>query len=504
VDYVSSGTFSTPPEGGSHAVGAGPGRLEVADGEWLDAAVIFRQYHGDLVRLALLLVGDRATAEDVVQDVYTRLCARDRRLDQSRALPYMRAAVVNGCRNVLRRRALARRVATSAPAPWHDTQESAEHTAILAEDRRRVLMALAVSVSNGLFGTSWPAATAHLPAAPHRFYVTISVDTWQTVVRSTATGKVVAVVPVPSLRMTGPVTPQLAAAANGTFYLAASRRGMPGEQIYRFRLSAAGHVTGFARVPGGSLAPGWEADALAASPDGSLVAVGAYYTYGSGRPGQLVVIHTATGAQSIWRGGSPARGYKYFGVASLSWTADGRELAVLGQWCRVSTDPGGESCPRWERLAQLRALDPAGRGGGSVLAGRLLLAQSPRIPFLAQALISPGGSVITAMVLRGKTVGNRQISGSFPQNLSVGQFSVPTGYQFNVLYQRRLGDTSEVSGGVADPLALIADASGHGLILDGGICNLHCTNEFNGWLDGQRFIPLRPAGFAHREAAEAW
>jgi RNA polymerase sigma factor (sigma-70 family) len=143
VDHVSSGTFSTPPEAGSHAVGAGPGRLEVADGEWLDAAVIFRQYHGDLVRLALLLVGDRATAEDVVQDVYTRLCARDRRLDQSRALPYMRAAVVNGCRNVLRRRALARRVATSAPAPWHDTQESAEHTAILAEDRRRVLMALA-------------------------------------------------------------------------------------------------------------------------------------------------------------------------------------------------------------------------------------------------------------------------------------------------------------------------------------------------------------------------
>jgi RNA polymerase sigma factor (sigma-70 family) len=44
---------------------------------------------------------------------------------------------------VLRRRALARRVAASRGGPWRDTQESAEHTALLAEDRRRVLAALA-------------------------------------------------------------------------------------------------------------------------------------------------------------------------------------------------------------------------------------------------------------------------------------------------------------------------------------------------------------------------
>jgi RNA polymerase sigma-70 factor (sigma-E family) len=114
-----------------------------AAGKWLDVAVIFREYHADLVRLALLLVGDRATAEDVVQDVYARLCARDRALDQDRALAYIRTAVVNGCRNVLRRRALARRVAAGGAAPWRDTEESAEHAAILAEDRRRVLAALA-------------------------------------------------------------------------------------------------------------------------------------------------------------------------------------------------------------------------------------------------------------------------------------------------------------------------------------------------------------------------
>jgi hypothetical protein len=86
----------------------------------------------------------------------------------------------------------------------------------------------------------------------------------------------------------------------------------------------------------------------------------------------------------------------------------------------------------------------------------------------------------------------------------VEQISVATGRQLGVLYQRRLGDTSAVSGGMADPLALTADASGRGLILNGGICNLHCSSEFNGWLRAGRLIPLPPAGFAHREAAEAW
>jgi RNA polymerase sigma-70 factor (sigma-E family) len=110
---------------------------------WPDVAVIYQRHHADLVRLALLLVGDRGCAEDVVQDVFTRLCARGRVLEQDRSLAYVRAAVVNGCRSVLRRRAVARRIAVTRTAPGHDTQESAEYTAILAEDRRRVLAALA-------------------------------------------------------------------------------------------------------------------------------------------------------------------------------------------------------------------------------------------------------------------------------------------------------------------------------------------------------------------------
>jgi RNA polymerase sigma-70 factor (sigma-E family) len=148
VDYVQSGALSAPSEAGGRTSGNGraggskPGPRAAVTAEWLDVEGMFRQHHGDLVRLALLLVGDGASAEDVVQDVFTRLCASGRELDQDRALAYIRTAVVNGCRSLLRRRVIARRVAATRTV-WRDTQESAEHTALLAEDRRRVLAALA-------------------------------------------------------------------------------------------------------------------------------------------------------------------------------------------------------------------------------------------------------------------------------------------------------------------------------------------------------------------------
>jgi hypothetical protein len=88
--------------------------------------------------------------------------------------------------------------------------------------------------------------------------------------------------------------------------------------------------------------------------------------------------------------------------------------------------------------------------------------------------------------------------------MSVEQISTATGHLLGVIYRRDLGDTSSVSGPMSDPLTLITDAAGGSLILDGGICNRGCSNEFNGWLSGGTLVPLRPAGFAHRETAEAW
>ena len=73
-----------------------------------------------------------------------------------------------------------------------------------------------------------------------------------------------------------------------------------------------------------------------------------------------------------------------------------------------------------------------------MLAGRLLLRQAPGT-YLAQALASPDGSVITAMVLRGESVGNPDISGTYPRIMSVEQISTVTGHLLGVIYPARPG-----------------------------------------------------------------
>lgn len=109
-------------------------------------ATLFRQNHAELVRLAVLLVRDQPTAEDVVQDVFARLHGRpDIALRDGEELAYLRASVLNGCRSVLRRRLVVRRLGgyaglSDAAAQSH---ESAEHEVIRAEERRQVLTALA-------------------------------------------------------------------------------------------------------------------------------------------------------------------------------------------------------------------------------------------------------------------------------------------------------------------------------------------------------------------------
>ncbi|MGV9929466.1 RNA polymerase sigma factor [Streptomyces olivaceoviridis] len=93
-----------------------------------------------LVRLAVLLVDDLPTAEDVVQDAFTALFRRHghrlARLDDPEA--YLRTSVVNAARSVLRRRRTARAHTPvpegHAPAPEEDV--------LLHEDHREVLAAL--------------------------------------------------------------------------------------------------------------------------------------------------------------------------------------------------------------------------------------------------------------------------------------------------------------------------------------------------------------------------
>ena len=102
---------------------------------------MYRAHAVDLIRLALLLVGDQHTAEDVVQDAYLGLQRGLGRLrDPGKALPYLRASVVNGCRSVHRRRS---RFSAQAAARESQPVWSAEAAAIAGEDRQAVLAAVA-------------------------------------------------------------------------------------------------------------------------------------------------------------------------------------------------------------------------------------------------------------------------------------------------------------------------------------------------------------------------
>jgi RNA polymerase sigma-70 factor (sigma-E family) len=110
-----------------------------------DLAGLFRAHHVELVRLAAFVIGDVAAGEDVVQDVFVRLQQRwDSLAGQWDPLPYLRTAVINGCRSAFKRRAsLLRRQAAVAAEPPAPPPLTAEESALLSEDRRRLLAALA-------------------------------------------------------------------------------------------------------------------------------------------------------------------------------------------------------------------------------------------------------------------------------------------------------------------------------------------------------------------------
>ena len=71
-------------------------------------AQLYSIHYRPLVRLATLLVRDVATAEEVVQDAFVAMRGGWQRLgDAEKALAYLRQAVVNRSRSVLRHRTVA-------------------------------------------------------------------------------------------------------------------------------------------------------------------------------------------------------------------------------------------------------------------------------------------------------------------------------------------------------------------------------------------------------------
>ena len=117
----------------------GPARSQDADGQ--AAVTALYQVHAvGLIRLAVVMLGNRQAAEDVVQDAFCGLYRRWGQLTEpDRALFYLRASVLNGCRSELRARIRnSRRIARALPA----SVASAEDLAVIADEHREVLAAI--------------------------------------------------------------------------------------------------------------------------------------------------------------------------------------------------------------------------------------------------------------------------------------------------------------------------------------------------------------------------
>ncbi|WP_405977392.1 RNA polymerase sigma factor [Streptomyces sp. NBC_00158] len=129
--------------GGTYAHGDAYGPGGHGAGETPRPPTVTELYHAHrlgMVRLAVLLVDDLGTAEDVVQDAFTALYRRygEQISEVDNALGYLRTSVVNTARSVLRRRRTARAwiPPVSADVP------SAEASVVLGEAHREVLAAL--------------------------------------------------------------------------------------------------------------------------------------------------------------------------------------------------------------------------------------------------------------------------------------------------------------------------------------------------------------------------
>jgi RNA polymerase sigma-70 factor (sigma-E family) len=111
----------------------------LAEAASAEAAVgdLYRAQAVGLIRLAYLMLGDRAAAEDVVQDAFCGLYRHwDRLADPSGALPYVRTSVLNGCRTALRRRARGQVTMYQPPSG------SAEAAVLSREEREQVMRAV--------------------------------------------------------------------------------------------------------------------------------------------------------------------------------------------------------------------------------------------------------------------------------------------------------------------------------------------------------------------------
>jgi hypothetical protein len=256
--------------------------------------------------------------------------------------------------------------------------------------------------------------------------------------------------------------------------------GLEETRLYEFRLTSAGHATGFSLVKGGVIGNMDAGGPMAVSPDGSRVALELTAPANPITPippPEITVIDMRTGARDAWSGGLARHGLD-LSIPSISWGPGPGSVTFLAQWCRNGF--AGGICGGGRRDAQVRTLRLA-TGGGRLSQGGVLLGESARYPSIAQALLTPSGKAVTLVVLRGPYAGKVT---TLPTRLQVIQVPL-TGGPPRLLYHGLLGQHVAVFLG--------SDATGRYLLL---------AWQRNGWLDHGILRPLAPQGGT--ALTEAW
>lgn len=99
---------------------------------------LFDHQYQSMVSLATALMGNRAQAEEVVQEAFLRVGPRLPAIGDGSAVAYLRTAVMNQARSELRRGRAAKRRAV----PLRMVADGPEDEAVRSDERRRVLAAL--------------------------------------------------------------------------------------------------------------------------------------------------------------------------------------------------------------------------------------------------------------------------------------------------------------------------------------------------------------------------
>lgn len=149
----------------------------VPPGAAASVTALYAEHALGLVRLAVVVTGDRAGAEDIVQDAFLGLYRRWEQLpDLTAPLAYLRVSVMNGCRTVLRRRSRVgfwpggdagddpNDAAAGGPGASAGLAESAEASVLVAEEQRLVAAAL------------WKLPRRQREAVVLRYYLDLSID----------------------------------------------------------------------------------------------------------------------------------------------------------------------------------------------------------------------------------------------------------------------------------------------------------------------------------------